>query len=195
VVTRTRDEHVRHCLRMDEAKAWGDQRPTLVYFHWPHDDTPAGKMTEKMCGQILDDEQAARWGLLFRCVQVDMSRSDEGLAETLGAGNRPSIVILNEKAEVVKHIKAPRNSRALAKELESALKKMPETWGAIESKIDAQKEKMKQAEALLRKEEWKAALRLIDEVRRSDLRVDDVFDQAVTKGKLVEARIEQEMYD
>src|SRR5438067_8042679 len=49
-------EHIKHCLGIDEAVASNDVRPTLVYFHWPHEDPLAGKATEHLCTKVLDDE-------------------------------------------------------------------------------------------------------------------------------------------
>src|SRR5688572_29353413 len=38
-------EHVRACLRIDEAQAAADKRPTLVYFHFPHEHAVHGAAT------------------------------------------------------------------------------------------------------------------------------------------------------
>ena len=54
------EEHVRHCLGMDEAALRADPRPTLVYFHWPHEDPVDGKRFATLCLKVLDDEQVER---------------------------------------------------------------------------------------------------------------------------------------
>src|SRR5687767_3801783 len=90
-------EYVRACIRMDEAEAAADKRPTLVYFHWPHEHPVYGDLTKDICTKALDDETASRWGMLFRCVQVDMGASDLKLVKLLGAEGKPSIVVLDEQ--------------------------------------------------------------------------------------------------
>src|SRR5207247_7038612 len=118
-------EHIKHCLAMDDAALQGDVRPTLVYFHWPHEDPVAGKASEKLCTKVLDDEAVARWGQLFRCVQVDMSCSDPNLVALLEAGDQPSLVVVDADAKVIARVAAAATPVKMAKALEDAHAKIP----------------------------------------------------------------------
>ncbi|MHC5009734.1 MAG: hypothetical protein ACYTG6_02160 [Planctomycetota bacterium] len=191
----TPERHVIQSLGIDRARARGDLRPTLVYFHWPHEDARNGKLSDTLCGRVLDEEHVARWGLLFRCVQVDMADSDERLVSILEAGRRPSFVVVNERAEVIVRIPPVTSSRKFQRALEKALRAFPDAWERLQKALEQQADDMAEARRLLRRDEKEAALELIDRVRFSDVRVGPLFEKARVEGMKLAQEIERELDD
>jgi hypothetical protein len=185
-------DHVRHALGMDAAETAKDLRPTLVYFHWPHEDPVVGKTVESLCTKVLNSEEVARWGLLFRCVQVDMSCSDPKLTALLGAGDKPSLVVVTNDAQVVSRIPAVGSSPKLQKALEAALQKTPEAWKRLQTSLAEQDKSFDKARALFKADKYAEAKPLIDAIRFGDVRVGPRFDDAQTLGVDLDQRMERE---
>lgn len=188
----TPKEHVRRALGMDVAEASGDVRPTLVYFHWPHEDPVNGKTSDTLCQKVLNDEAVARWGLLYRCVQVDMASSDPKLTALLGAGDKPSLVAVTKDAEVVARVAALGSSTKMQKALEAALQKFPEASKKLKADLSAQEKDLAQAKLLVKADKPSEAKPLLDKVRYSNLRVGEAFDVAMRIGMDVDAWVERE---
>lgn len=185
-------EHVRRCLEIPDAILGGDLRPTLVYFHWPHDDTANGKLSDVLCDKTLVDETAARWGMLFRCVQIDMATSDKRLLEVLEAGDKPSFVIVDKDAKVIAHIPALPSSQKFASALEQAVAKIPDVAKLVKDAIDAQAKAMAEVKVLVKADKYEDALSKLNEVRYSTVRVGPLFDKAQLDGEDVAARLERQ---
>ncbi len=187
------EEHVRHCLGMDEASARGDQRPTLVYFHWPHEDPVDGKRFATLCQKVLDDEQVARWGRLFRCVQVDMSSSDPRMLAILGAGDKPVFAVYGaETTKPLLSIPAQPGPAKMAKALEDAIGRIPAAKQRLDETLAAHERSMAEAKALLKQDKLAEALAAYDRVRLSDVRVTPLFDKASLEAGALEQRIARE---
>ena len=188
----TPQQHVRECLGIPSAVINGDTRPTLVYFHWPHDDSPSGKLSDDLCDKTLNDENVARWGTLFRCVQVDMSASDERLMTILEAGAKPSFVAVDKDAKVVARIPALGSTSKMEKALKEAFQKFPDAWKKVQEEIDRQAKWMDEAKALCKADKDVEALKLIDKVRFSRIRVGPLFDKAQADGQELGQQIDRD---
>ncbi len=187
----TPEKHLRKVLGFDKASRYGDKRPTLVYFHWPHEDGKEGKISEKTC-RILDDEEAARWSLLFRCVQIDMGTSKEEFTELLGAKDKPSFAMMDAEANIVFEFPAHKSARKVSQSLEQGLKKFPAYYKKVKADLKQQTKWMAEAKKLQKAKKHKEALTLIDKVRFSNLRVGDEFDKAQDVGRTLAAKISRQ---
>ena len=185
-------EYVRACARMDDAATEGDKRPTLVYFHWPHEHPLYGDTTKTLCTKALDDETAARWGMLFRCVQVDMATSDAKLTTLLGADGKPSLVVLDEQTQVVARLTDVGTPAKMQKALKEALQKFPERWKQVQKEMTSQAKTLADAKRVAKGEHPEDALGLLNLVRTSNVRVGDAFDEAVRMGYDLEERVARE---
>jgi hypothetical protein len=184
-------EHVKACLRMDEALAEGDKRPTLVYFHWPHEHAQHGEATLQLCTRVFDEETTARWGTLFRCVQVDMAASDARLVELLGRVTRPSVLVLDAEAKEVARIEGVTTAGKMHKALKDAYQRFPEAWKRVQREIEDQRESLETARKLAKEDDLDGALVLVDRVRMSAVRVGEPFDQAQVLGRDLQLKKEQ----
>ena len=185
-------DHIRHSLKMDAAEAAGDKRPTLVYFHWPHQDPVNGKQVETICTKALNCEQTARWGLLFRCVQVDMSSSDPRLVKLLEAGDKPSFVVVDKDAKVVARFPGLTSSDKIAKALEAALAKFPDDAKKLKDALAEQDTLLEKAHAAFKADKYEEAKGFYDKIRVSNVRVGPQFDKALIDGTDIDQRIERE---
>jgi hypothetical protein len=182
-------EHVRACLLMDQAKYSFDKRPTLVYFHYPHDHRVHGEATKDMCSKALDDETVARWGMLFRCVQVDMAASDVRLVQLLGAEGKPGVVVLDEQTQVVAHIPPQTNPKRLQKALKDAIQKFPEQWKSIQKEVADQTKLLADAKKAAKVDDLTGALALVNRIRVSNVRIGEAFEESLHLGVELEQKI------
>jgi hypothetical protein len=185
-------EHVRACVRMDEALEAGDKRPTLVYFHFPHEHAVHGPTTLTMCSKVLDDETSARWGRLFRCVQVDMGASDARLVQLLGADGKPGMVVLDDQTQVVARIPALVSAAKMHKALKDAIQKFPERWKSIQKDVADHAKTLAEAKKAFKADDYADALALVDKIRQSDVRIGEAYEEALFFGYDVEQRLARE---
>ncbi len=186
----TEAEHVLEVLGVPAARLRRDLRPVLVYFHWPHEDPEHGRLSDALCGRLLNDEEVARWGKLFRCVQVDMGQSDARLAALAGAGAEPAFVVLDATGTRVTRIAAPKSSVKLRKALEDAVGRVPGMRKDLDRRLREQEEQLEEARRLEKADRLKEALELVDAVRFSDLRVGKHYDRAFSYGQTLAQRLE-----
>lgn len=132
---------------------------------------------------------AARWGLLFRCVQLDMATSDPKLLALLEAGDKPSFVVVDADAKVIARIPPVTASAKLQKALEEVVARLPDVTARVKAALDRQAKAMAEAKALLKADKLAEALVRIDLVRFSDVRVGPWFDKAQQDGLDLEARL------
>lgn len=191
----TEDEHIRKCLGFDEAQQRNDLRPTLIYFHWPHDETPNGKLSTTICTRVLDDEQAARWGKLFRCVQVDMAETEPKYAEKIGAEEGPSFVALDADLTVRARIAGTKSGSKLRKALEEAYDAFPEYGKVIRGKMAEHRKMLAEAKRLERAKRLAEAVKLVDQIRFGDVRIHAEFEKALAYGQLLAQKLERETTD
>ena len=189
----TPEEHIKKALGFDQAATRGDDRPTLVYFHWPHEHSVHGKLTTTICERTLNEEELARWGKLFRCVQIDMGDTEEEFAAMIGVGDGPSFVALDKDAKVVAQIKAEKSSTKLRKGLEKAFAKFPDYKKRVKREMANHRKWMAQAKKLEKKDEFEDALELIDKIRFGDIRIGSEYDKAVAYGMRLAKKIEQDL--
>jgi len=159
-----------------------DPRPTLLYFHHPHEDVEkpgaAGKASRKLC-RMLAEEAFARWGLLVRCFEVDAENSDAKVLERLGAGDGPSFAIVDENLAVVAKSGSFVNAKTAAAFVRDAVTaKFPAYWKSVSERIEEQKKLVAEARALAKQKKFDEAVARYDTVVWSDLRVGDFFDDA-----------------
>lgn len=182
------DTRVRRILKVSE---W-DLKPVLLYFHYPHEDedkpTADGRASKKQCGQLIEEE-FSRWGILFRCYEVDMSASDRAFAEKVGAGTGTSFALVNGKGEPFARSGTFANVKALRDWLQKSLKDgTPLYWDALQKQVAEQKTLLEEARALAKKQDWKAAKTRYDEIRGSTLRIGEHWDAALDEAAKVEAK-------
>ena len=134
----------------------------------------------------------ARWGLLFRGVQLDLATSDPKFLALLEAGDKPSFVIVDADAKVIAHIPAVTTSQKLQKALEEAVAGLPDVTARVKEALEKQAKAMAAAKALIKADKLAQALVQLDLVRYSDVRVGPYFDKAQQDGLDVQARIDRE---
>jgi hypothetical protein len=190
---KTELEHVKRSLGFDEAARRGDTRPTLVYFHWPHDDTPNGKLSTTICTRVLDDEQAARWAKLFRCVQVDMGETKAEYAKLVGAGDGPSFVALDADLKVRASIDGMKSGSKLRKAIEKAFNAFPAYRKEIRKKMASHRKMLADAKKLEKADKYEEALKIVDSIRFGDIRIHGEFEKAFSYGMLLSQRYERSL--
>ncbi len=185
---------MRHCLGFDVASQANDERSTLVYFHWPHEHPVHGKTVAALCGRVLDDEQSARWGRLFRCVQVDMSQSDARLVQILGDVDKPTFLVLAKDTSLVARIPAASVATPgkFVAALQAAHAKFPDEAKRIEKEVADQDRTLAKARAAAKADRLEDALSRYDEIRASIVRIGPNWDRAVQEAGDLEKRIERE---
>ena len=186
-------QHVAKALGFDRAETARDVRPVLVYFHWPHDDRTNGKLTTTLCTQVLDDERAARWSKLFRCVQIDMAETELRFAELIGAAGKPAFVALDENLKVVAAIPATKSASKLRKALEAAFKKFPKARKNLKVQLKRQENWLAAARKLEKAEEYEEARELVDKIRFGDVRVGADWDKTYAYGLLLAQKAERQL--
>ena len=180
--------HIRRELGFVAAGLARDTRPVLLYFHWPHAHEKHGKEVTKICTRVLEDEQVARWSKLFRCVRVEMEKSDLELAKRVGATKGPSLVVLNTDMKVVQRLEQVRSSPKLVKALKAAHASFPEAQKRLKGEVAAQQQLLATAQRLFDMGSEKHAREFLDRVRKSEVRVDPVYDEALELGKRLDTR-------
>ena len=172
------DDHLKKLLRVHRM----DPRPTLLYFHYPHEDVEkpgaSGKASRKLC-RMLAEEAFARWGLLVRCFEVDAENSDAKVLERLGVGEGPSFAIVDENLAVVAKSGSFVNAKTAAAFVRDAVTaKFQEYWKAVSARVEEQRKLVAEARALAKQKKFDEALTRYDTVVWSDLRIGDFFDDA-----------------
>lgn len=186
-------DHLRSVLGFDTAKSRGDKRPVLVYFHWPHDHKVHGKLSTTVCGRTLDDEMAARWSQLFRCVQVDMGNSLEKYTKMIGDKGAPHFVALNDELEVIAEIEVTKSGSKLRKALEKAHKQFPAAVKALKQAEREHKRAMAEAKKLAKQDKYDEAVKVIDRVRFGKVRVTKTWEKAYAYGMTLARKAEQQL--
>lgn len=186
-------DHLKKILGYDTATSRGDKRPVLVYFHWPHEDKVHGKLSTTVCSRTLDDEMAARWSKLFRCVQVDMGESLPKYTKMLGEKGRPLFVALDDELDVVGEIEVTKSGAKLRKALESTLKKFPAAVRALKQAERDHKAAIAQAKKLEKKKQYEEAVKVIDKVRFGDVKVTKSWEKAYSYGMLLAQKAERDL--
>lgn len=189
----TPEQHIKTCLGFDAAALANDDRPTLVYFHWPHEHKVHGKLTTTICTHVMNDEHAARWSKLFRCVQVDMGESEEKYVEMIGVKRGPSLVVLDDDLKVVAHIPATKSGSKLRKGLEKAFNKLPAYKKSVQKELKRQAKMLAEAKKLEKKGRTEDALAIVDKIRFGDLRIGPEFEKAYAYGMKLALKVEREM--
>ncbi|MDJ0974373.1 MAG: hypothetical protein QNJ98_07945 [Planctomycetota bacterium] len=187
----TPEAHISQILGIEAAARRGDKRPTLVYFHWPHDHPKHGKLTTTLCTRILDDEMAARWGKLFRCVQIDMSRTESDLAERIGCKGKPGFAALDRDLKVRAAFVGPKSSSKLTKAIEKAFGKFKDQKKELKRELGEQAKLIKEARALEKAKRYDEAVTTIDKVRFGDVRVGPHWEKSVKYGQLLAQKAER----
>jgi len=187
----TAEEHVRKALGFDQAARGKDVRPVLVYFHYPHDNPRWGKLMTSICSRTLNDEQAARWSKMFRCVQIDMGATETKYADMIGSKGEPLFVALDEHLKVKAEIPVTKSGSKLRKALEAAFKKFPAATKKLKKDIAAHKKWMAEAKRLEKKDEFEEAVEVIDQIRFGNVRVSPYFEKAVMYGQVLAQKAER----
>lgn len=185
------DVHLRRTMGFREAAKAGDRRPVLVYFHWAHKDAVHGKLTTSICKHALDDEATARWTKLFRCVRVDMEKSELKLAKRMGLEDGPSFAVLDGNGKVLARVPGIKSSGKLRKALEAAHRKIPAARKQLASDLKHQSALLDGAKRLEKQKRYAQALELVAQIRDGDVRVGPHYDEAVSLAKRLDARVKK----
>ncbi len=171
----TPDDALRRMLGMS---SW-DPKPVLLYFHSDHEEKKEAKPWAEQCKQI-DDEKVARWSGLYHFVEVDMDKSEKKLLERFGAGEGPSFAVLDQDLNVKSTSATIGSAKKFAGYLQATVKKhFTEYWGEVQTRLDEQKDALKEAKSLEKKKDITGALMRVREVTRSRLRIGSFYDDAV----------------
>ena len=189
----TDEQHIKKALGYDRAALAKDKRPVLIYFHWPHEHKQHGKLTETICTKVLNDEHAARWSKLFRCVQIDMGQTETKFSEMIGDVGKPAFVTLDDELEVVSRIEATKSGSKLRKAMEAAFNKFPAARKELKKRLAQQKKDLAKAKKLEKAKEYEEAMELVDAIRFGELRVGKDWDKAYAYGMKLALKVEQEM--
>jgi hypothetical protein len=189
----TDQDHLKKVLQYDVAKARGDKRPVLVYFHWPHDHKVHGKLSTTVCSRTLDDEMAARWSQLFRCVQVDMGNTVEKYANLIGNTGQPLFVALDDDLKVVDSIPVTKSGSKLRKSLEGTFKKFPKAVKQLKKTSAEHRKLIAEAKKLEKQKRLEDAVAAINKVRFSKVRVTKEWTKARSYGMLLAQKAERAM--
>jgi hypothetical protein len=184
--------HVAAALGFPEAREACDVRPTLVYFHWPHDHRAHGRACEALCTRILDEEQVARRGLLFRCVQVDMDASNPDLARLAGATGTPGFAVLDLEARVRHTIEPPKSAVRMREALAEALAAFPAWERRVAQREEQQAGWLDEARELERSDRFVDALTLVNRVVEGRFRTGEAFDRAIEAAERLGPRAASE---
>ena len=185
----TPQQHIKSSLGLTDK----DDRPVLIHFHWPHDHATHGKFQLSICSRTLDDEQLARWGTLFNCVQVDVAESEENFLDLIGVGKKPSFVVLDKDLKVVAKLDASKSPTKMRKALEKAFNKFPAYKKKIKKQLAQQKKWLAQAKKLEKQDKLDDAIELLDKIRFGKLRIGDEFDKAYALGVRLQQKVEDEL--
>ena len=180
--------HLRRTLGFLEAARARDERPVLVFFHWPHDHARFGKETTRLCDRVLEDETVARWTRLFRTVRVEMEASDAALAARIGADTGPSLAVLDRAMKVVARLRNVRSSTKLHKWLATVHAGFPAAAARLRTDIAMQRQWVEAARRLLANEQDEHARHFLVRVTGSPIRVDPIYDQAIELRKRLDTR-------
>jgi hypothetical protein len=177
-------EHVRRALGIEAAEQAGDARATLVFFHWRHDGDPArlepeAKASLALCTKVLDHEASARWGLLFRCVQVDPTTSDARLLAAIGADDKPGFVVLDAAtAKPAIRFGDVGTPAKFVKACQDAVAKLPTTKAALDAALAAQAKTLGEARAAMKADRYADAIARYAGILYGKVRVGPAFDAA-----------------
>lgn len=181
------DDEVRKAFKMS---AW-DPKPTLLYFHYEHEDPNVGKATERQC-KLLDDETVARWSALFHCVEVDMNHSDIERLARFGAGETPSFAVVNQDLEVVAKSDAVGNSKQAAAFLRRTVQEgFPEYWKQVEAQIAEHRKLIAEAGQLSRKKETRKAYDTLQIVLFSGIRISSEWEKALELSEKIAKELDE----
>jgi len=190
-------EHVRRALGIVAAEQAGDARPTLVFFHWRHDGDPArlepeAKTSLHLCTKVLDQEASARWGLLFRCVQVDPTTSDARLLAALGADGKPGMVVVDPAtARPLLRFGDVSTPAKFVKACQDALAKLPVAKQALDAALAEQAKTLAAARAAAKADAYAEAAALYDGLTASRVRVGPAYDTALLESASVREKFER----
>ena len=191
----TPEQHLKKALQFDTAAKKGDKRPLLVYFHYPHDDRVHGKLSTTVCSRTLNDETAARWSKLFRCIQIDMGASEVKYAEMIGSTGKPAFVALDRDLKVKASIDPVKSASKLRKAIEKAFNKFPDAKKALKALLKQHARWMDEAKRLEKKKEYDDALELVDQIRFGEVRVGPDWAKAYAYGMLLAQKAERARQD
>jgi hypothetical protein len=167
----------------------GDDRPVLVYLHWPHEDGARGKETLKACTGPMDDAALIRASFLFRCVEINTRDSEARLLEEAKAPAAPGLLVCRPDGTVVWR----GDARAMAgKALAAALvevvrREFPAKGKEIDAELKAQPEKLKEAQVLAARGTFEEARDLVQRVVDSPVRIGAAWEAARALLKKLEA--------
>lgn len=190
-------ELARRALGIEAAEAAGDLRPTLVFFHWRHDGDPArlepeAKTSLHLCTKVLDHEASARWGLLFRCVQVDPTTSDPRLLAALGADGKSGMVVLDAAtAKPLVRFDDVSTPGSFVRACQDAIARLPAAKQALDAALVEQAKALTAARAAAKADKLEDALAGYNGLLAAKVRVGPAYDAALLESTVVAEKLER----
>jgi hypothetical protein len=188
---------LRRALGIEAAERAADARPTLVYVHWPHEAASGplaaeARATRQLCTRVLDDEASARWGLLFRCVQVDAATADARLLAALDVGAKPGLVVVDATTGTPSfRFPEVATPAKFVKGCQDALAKFPEARRAVDAAIAEQAKALAAARAAVKADRLEDAMAQYERITGSPIRVGPNYDVAQGEAFSLRDRIER----
>ncbi len=164
-----------------------NEKPILVYFHWPHEDGDRGKRIVKFCSGPLDDEAFVKVAPLFHCIEVNTRDSEEKLVAEAKVAATPALLVCAPDGTIVWRSEDPKLS---GKVLAAALRRVveaefPERWERIAKEMKSQAESLKEGKAHAAQKKWEEAAFSFRWIVGSDVRFTEEWAEA--RRLLVEA--------
>ena len=159
----------------------GNEKPVLVYFHWPHEDGARGKQVVKFCNGPLDDEAFVRVTSLFHCVEVNTRDSDVKLVEEAKVRTTPSILLCRADGAILWRTEdTALSGKGLAETVKRVLReKFPDQWAAVEKEVAEQKKNLSEARRLFAAGKDEEAMTFVNLVVGSEVRFTDAWAEGV----------------
>lgn len=162
---------------LDEIQNAGD-KPVLVFFSWTHEAGPQGKLCEKLCKGVFDNEALARATKLYMCLQVNAQDSDQTVLRSLGIQKFPVLAVTDGAGNIVAKITEFGSSAKVTAALQGAVRaKFPKYYQQIQQTIAEQARALEQAKVLSKAKKYEEAMEKLQFITSSEVRT-ELFDKA-----------------
>ena len=170
-----------------------NEKPILVFFHWPHEDGVRGKQIQRFCRGPLDDVDFVKVSPLFRCVEINTRDSSPALVEEAHVKGTPTLMVCGPDGTIAWRTEdTSMNGKALAAALRKVLQdEFPARWAEVEKEIKAQKEGLRTARELLAKGKDEDAAEALRTIEGSDVRFTDEWTEARKELAEVEKKLKE----
>ncbi len=170
-----------------------NEKPILVYFHWPHEDGARGKQVVKFCSGPMDDEAFVRVSPLYLCVEINTKDSEPRLVEEAKVTGTPAVLVCDPEGGIVwRTDDTGLSGKALAAALRRVLQEeFPARWAEVEKEMKFQRETISGARRLLAARKTEEAVRDLGLIIDSEVRFTEEWTEARRLLKEAEKKAEE----